>query len=375
VCSSDLAETAGRDFALRAWLAGFASDMALDSLVIDLQPGNGRPAAHDAQAERDDTSVFTAEWGPALAYAFLANDWNLFLSDPALAADIAARRYGGAIVRLRAQTALDPFIRRQQTATFAAVCVVYEDDSWLASTVESVYDLCQSIWFMVNDRPWYGEPTDQAPMIGRIRQLPDPAGKFRIVTGQWRDEIEPRNEALRRLGEAGVDYCFVVDADEIWDPVILSAAMQIVRQNPQVGLWRAGCYTYWKSPTYRVDPPEPYRAIVFMRVGAGEFTYSRDGMAGTQAAFPIEQVAFHHMSYARSNDAVRRKIDGCTHKLDVVPGWYKNVWLKWDDDPGMENVHPCWPSAYRRIVAQPVEALPPALRRWTERRVAATEER
>jgi GT2 family glycosyltransferase len=361
-----------RDFALRLWLAGSGHDLALDSFVVHLQAaGDGGSGCQSGpQDDGGDTAAFAAKWGPSLAYAFMGDDWNLFLSDPSLRALIAARRFDAAIEHLRTHPAIEPFIASQQVAKFAAVCVVYEDDSWLACTLEPVYDLCDSIWFFVNDRPWYGEPTDQAPMLERIRRIPDPAGKFRVVEGHWTDEIQPRNEALQRLGDAGIDYCFVLDADEIWDPAVLGQAMDVVRQNPQVALWRAGCYTYWKSPAFRVDPPEPYRAVVFLRVGAGRFTYSRDGDAGAQAAFPIEQVAFHHMSYARSDEVVRRKIDGCTHKFDVVPGWYENVWLKWDANPEMQDVHPCWPSAYHRVIPQPPAALPPSLRRWTEREAA-----
>jgi GT2 family glycosyltransferase len=351
---------AERDYALRAWTAGVPVELALESFVLHFQADSSGQGG--AETRPPLTEAFAQKWGSALAYAYLADDWNLFLSDPALSAAVASGRYDDAIERLRRQPALDPFIARQQRATFAAVCVVYEDDSWLPQTVESVYDLCDSIWFFVNDRPWFGEPTDQQPMIARLRSLPDPAGKFRLVEGHWADEIEPRNEALARLADAGIDYCFVLDADEIWDPVVLATAMNAARQNPQIGLWRAGCYTYWKSARYRVEPPEPYRAVVFLRVGAGRFTYSRDGVARSQAAFPIEEVAFHHMSYARSDEVIRRKIATCTHKFDVVPGWFDNVWSKWDKDRSLRNVHPCWPDAYRGIVEQPVEALPPVLR-------------
>jgi GT2 family glycosyltransferase len=365
-----------RDYCVRAWLAGCPVELALESFVLHF---GGRFTAQAGEAStrgtaRQDRSgrAFLAKWGPTLTYAVTGEDWNLFRPDPEVAAALAERRFDRAIARVRDLPSLDPFVERQRHARFAAVCVVYEDDSWLPHTLEPVYDLCDSIWFMVNDRPWYGEATDQAPMLERIRQLPDPDHKFRIVQGHWQDEIEPRNEAMDRLQQAGVDYCLVLDADEIWDPQVLAAAMTTVRGNPQIVLWRAGCYTYWKSHAYRVDPPEPYRAVVFLRVGGGRFHYSRDALADTQAVFPIEQTAFHHMSYARSDEVVRRKIDGCTHKLDVVPGWFENVWLGWDQDHAMENVHPCWPAAYKRVIPQPYEALPPVLRRLRDAEVGAS---
>jgi hypothetical protein len=249
----------------------------------------------------------------------------------------------------------------------AAVCCIYDDDSWLPAAIESVYAACDSIWFLVGERPWNGEATDQAALLGRIRALPDPAGKFRIRRGQWPDEATQRNAGLRMLAEAGADYCFVLDADEIYDPAQLEAALTLVRGNPQVDCWRASCLTYWKSYRHRVDPPETITAAVLVRVGTGTFVDNRTYACGQECTLPPETLLFHHMSYARTDEQIRRKITTFGHAHQVVPGWFEDVWRKWDDHPAMENLNPCWPSAYRRAVPQRYQALPPAVRRiWDE---------
>jgi hypothetical protein len=106
-------------------------------------------------------------------------------------------------------------------------------------------------------------------------------------------------------------------------------------------------------------------------VGAGRFTENRMFAAERQAALPAATAAFHHMSYARTDAQILRKITTFGHAKDVVPGWYDNVWLKWDRDHSLRNLNPCWPGAYQRIVEQPFEALPPALRRFREEPVGA----
>jgi hypothetical protein len=73
----------------------------------------------------------------------------------------------------------------------------------------------------------------------------------------------------------------------------------------------------------------------------------------------------HHMSYARSDDALLRKITSFSHADEIVPGWYERVWLAWDARPELEELHPTHPPAYRRAVRQPLEKLPPALRDTT----------
>jgi GT2 family glycosyltransferase/glycosyltransferase involved in cell wall biosynthesis len=356
-----------RDYAVRAWIAGIPQEYAMQSYVLHFQGKSTwrGPETPEQQSERDRryTEAFHKKWGPALTYAFLGGDWNLFRSDRELAPRIETGDFTAVVRRLRSRPSLEPHITRQRQAQFAAVCCIYDDDSWLAAAVESVYDACDSIWFLVGERPWNGAPTDQTALVDRLRALPDPANKIRIVRGQWPDEASQRNEGLRLISKAGADYCFVLDADEIYDPEQLRRAMALVRENPQVDCWRASCFTYWKSYRYRVDPPEAITATVFVRTGTGRFVENRTYQAARHANLALDTLVFHHMSYARSDEQILRKITTFGHARDVVPGWYENVWRRWDTDRSLENLNPCWPGAYRRIVEQPYAALPPALRR------------
>jgi hypothetical protein len=139
--------------------------------------------------------------------------------------------------------------------------------------------------------------------------------------------------------------------------------MNVVRQNPQVDCWRLSCLTYWKSSRYRVDPPETITAAVFVRPGTGRFVENRSYQAEHHVALPPATAVVHHMSYARSDEQILRKITTFGHARDVVPDWYERVWRKWDSDHSLHNLNPCWPAAYRQIIEQPSEALPPILRR------------
>ena len=356
-----------RDYAVRAWIAGIPQEFANASFVLHFQ---GRstwrgPETQQEQHERNMLYVraFEAKWGPALSYAFLRGDWNLFRPDARLGRLLAQGDFTPVVRHLRSRPSIDAFVARQRTARFGAVCCVYDDDSWLSPTIESVYDACETIWFLVSETPWHGEATDQSAVIERIRALADPARKIRIVQGRWPDEASQRNEGLRVVAEAGLEYCFVLDADEIYDPAQLQRAMTIARENPHVDCWRLSCFTYWKSYRYRVDPPESITAAVFVRPGAGHFVENRTFEAPRCLSLPIETAAFHHMSYARTDEQILRKITTFGHARDVVPGWYENVWRKWDGDRSLQNLNPCWPGAYQRVVEQSYDALPPAVQR------------
>jgi GT2 family glycosyltransferase len=365
-----------RDYAVRAWIAGIPQEYALASYVLHFQGrSTWRGAESPEQIEARNAQyhdAFQKKWGAALTYGFLRGNWNLFRTDAQLARLLDTADFTPIVRRLRSRPSLDAFIARQRAARFDAVVCVYDDDSWLSPTIASVYDAVEAIWFLVGEQPWNGAPSDQSALVERIQALPDPARKFQIVRGTWADEAAQRNEGLRLVGEAGADYCFVLDADEIYDTPQLRQAMALVRENPQIDCWRLSCFTYWKSYRYRVDPPEAITAPVFVRVGTGRFLENRMYHAPVHANIPQATLMFHHMSYARTDEQILRKITTFGHAKDVVPGWYEQVWRRWDRDHGLQDLNPCWPGAYHRAIEQPYEALPAVLRAlWDSERAAS----
>ncbi len=99
---------------------------------------------------------------------------------------------------------------RSERPTFAAVYIVYDDITWLETSLESIYAECDAVYFLVSDRPWYGEPTDNRRTIDCIKNFPDAEGKIHIVHGSWKIEVDKRNEGLDILRKAGYTYCFII---------------------------------------------------------------------------------------------------------------------------------------------------------------------
>jgi glycosyltransferase involved in cell wall biosynthesis len=247
--------------------------------------------------------------------------------------------------------------------TFAGLCCVYDDPTWLAQMIESVYENVGAIFFLIGDRPWNGAPSDNTRTVQIIRSFPDPERKLKLVTGSWTNETDQRNAGLALIAEAGYPFCFIVDADELYDPVELTRMQTVASTRPDIGCWYMSWWTYWKSERFRIDPPEGYTPSVFVRCQLGTFRENRHVAAALHAQLPPQVGMCHHMSYARSNEEILRKITTFSHSHEIRPGWYEEVWLAWDKNPQMQNIHPCYPDAYRRAVPQPVERLPPVLRK------------
>ncbi len=248
------------------------------------------------------------------------------------------------------------------TIRFGAAICAYDDHQWLKLVLDSIYDGCDRIFALVGNQPWNGNAVDNTETLAVFETYPDPQKKIEIVHGDWANEADQRNASLALCGENGCEICFVVDADEIYDPKELEQMMEIVRATPQIDCFTLGLHTYWKSHQFRIDPPEPLQPPVFVRVGKAKFTHNRAVECELCALISQEVGVCHHMSYARTDEQIKKKISTFSHADEIVPGWYEQIWLGWNRNRSMRNLHPTHPGAYGCAVEVPLSSLPPALR-------------
>ncbi len=245
----------------------------------------------------------------------------------------------------------------QRRKTFAAVYCMHDLDKWLVHSFNSIYDNTNWIFFLVNRRPWNGVPQDLSKTIETLSNLSDPQKKIAVIIDSWKDEATQRNFGLSLVESYELDYCFVVDTDEVYKSEELAEMMRYVEEHPATACWRVQMHTYWKSDLYRIDPPETYRPVVFIRNNSGQFSLGRNFSVNISST-TISDLPFgicHHLSYARTNEEVLRKLQTFSHSHEIVPNWYEKVWLGWDKNPEMTDIHPCWPTAYKKAI--PVDSV------------------
>jgi GT2 family glycosyltransferase/glycosyltransferase involved in cell wall biosynthesis/Flp pilus assembly protein TadD len=252
---------------------------------------------------------------------------------------------------------------RSLKSTFAAVYCVYDDITWLTESMESIYYSVDALYFLISDRPWFGQSADNTNTLECIRKFPDPLNKISIIQGTWANETDQRNAGLDILKEKGFAYCFAIDADEIYDPVHLQRMMDLVSRQPDIDCWHIALDTYWKTYRYRIEPREPLKPPVFLKTGESRFIQNRLADGKNHGIIPSDIGICHHLSYARNNEEVLKKITTFSHAHEVQPGWFENIWKKWDTDHALSNLHPTHPECYQRAVEQSYAALPPVLKR------------
>jgi glycosyltransferase involved in cell wall biosynthesis len=199
--------------------------------------------------------------------------------------------------------------------------------------------------------------TSQSGAAVELSALPDLDPRIDVLEGNWRGEATTRNAGMEYLSDC--DYVFMVDSDEIF----LDRDLEILRDLCRRGEHRvisAKLLTYWKTPEYRIDPPEhgtikvvlqKHVRMMGVREVPGELVHE-------------SQALCRHLSYVRTDQEVQEKIRLSGHAHEIRPDWYARAWKGWDENPALENLHPVHPAAYKRAIFKPDPELLAILTRW-----------
>lgn len=246
----------------------------------------------------------------------------------------------------------------------AALYCIFGDTSWLAQSYASVYPCVDVVYFFLSSSPWYGDSRPSEVDQEALKALADPQAKVEIVHGDWTSETDQRNYTLGYAQAYGYEYGLIVDADEVYDSTQLAAAISLAHQRRDVAVWHTNWFTYWRTPDYRIDPIEPYQPPVLIHLGYAGFVETRNAMGAKHELIPPAVCMCHHLSYALTDDALKRKhIMQPGHSQSAYPGWYESKWCGWVNDKTITDLHPVHPPWFQRAVPQPEELKPAVLRR------------
>lgn len=249
------------------------------------------------------------------------------------------------------------------TKGVAALYCLFGDTSWLVQSYLSIYPCVERIMFFLSSSPWYGSPRSSGIDPSHLQQLPDPAGKIEIITGNWSSEIEQRNITLAYATYHGFSHGLIIDSDEVYEATELLRGIAYARSRPEVTVWHVNWYTYWKTPGFRIDPIESYQPPIFVKLGDVGFAETRNAQGDAHELIPPGLCMCHHLSYALSDEALQSKhIMQPGHSQSAYLGWYEHKWKGWDINHTIENLHPVHPEWFKRAVEQPREARPTVLR-------------
>lgn len=201
-----------------------------------------------------------------------------------------------------------------------------------------------------------GSSSQSGAPVTRLLPIPELDQRIEVLEGNWTNEADTRNAGMNYLQDC--DYVFMVDSDEI----LVDRDLRTLKEMCDSGLHSAiavHLFTYWKTPEYRIEPPEDGTIKMVLR---GDVRLV--GVREIRERFTTADVWCRHLSYVRTDEEAREKMRLSGHAREIRPDWYEQVWRAWDTNRNLENLHPVHPSAYRRATRIADPELQEALQRW-----------
>lgn len=255
-----------------------------------------------------------------------------------------------------------------------AVYCVYDDDEFLEVSLEPVKNNLDKVLFLISDVPWFGKVTDNSSTISKIKNLCLLNSNFELVQDHWVNEADQRNFGLTYFYSQNIDYCFIIDTDEIYQEEQFKNIIQYISTHHEIVAFHIYWNTYWTKQYYVITPREEFTPLIAVKTDNFIFTSMRQGITGIQRTkdfvFTSKQKERYngviinkfcfHLSYARTNEKIKRKIETFSHANQINKTWYEEVWKKWR--PTSKNLHPIEPSQYNKAEKENFLIFPDALK-------------
>lgn len=249
---------------------------------------------------------------------------------------------------------------------FGAIYCLYDDHRYLDTSVFPINKFLDKVLFLISDVPWNGKTKDNSDTINKVKDLCSKHNNFELIQGHWTNEIDQRNFGLSCFYKEKIDFAFIIDSDEIYHEHHFKNIIEFIKQNPDYHAFHLEWNTYWKKDYYRIEPRENFKPLVAVKVANFNFTFIRGGITSVMrnelTTFKTQEKEYsgilipsniaicYHLSYAGTDEEIKRKIETNSHNPEFIKDWYDRVWLKWKQEN--KNLHPVTPEQYKIAVKE-----------------------
>lgn len=214
----------------------------------------------------------------------------------------------------------------------AAIYCVFNEIDYLAYSLESIYPFADRILIAASKVSWRGSDIRSKKTLEIVRNFPDPKKKILVKEGIWKEATAERNFLVDWAKQLKMDYCWVIDSDEIYEDSIIHELFRTVKDYPNAVNFYCSWWTYWRSFYYRMDPPETAVFVVGKLIPSFKIVNVRQPTKGKTVR---ADCFLHHYSYAKKSERIKQKLRNIVGPGSPVRSdWFK----KFDDWPKNKNI-------------------------------------
>lgn len=226
-----------------------------------------------------------------------------------------------------------------------ALYKTFQGEEFVDSSIESIYNHVDKIFFLHSDISWLGETGNTVRVVVDDWAIKsDACHKIVSIQFDTKNQNEQYDKGLSVIREYGYinedDFILLIDTDEVWDNDNIERLKARLVELPKITM-SVACkmHTYIKSPFFRLDPEEPCQPTIIVRATVKSISGCRGN--GVKPKVVMPDIKFHHFTYVRdSEEKVFAKIKSSTFadgaSLVDLDKWIKT---KWDKLPDCTDFH------------------------------------
>lgn len=243
----------------------------------------------------------------------------------------------------------------------ACYCLLNEED-YIKYSIDSIYNYVDKI-IIVFGVAWSGLSIKKDRTRNILKEYDDRDNKFIIEDTNCKSEIEQRNKCLEIAKSFGIDYYWLIDGDEIYEKKGIELIRKKLKENLNIDCFKSFWYVYWRSVYYRIFPVTGPTPIIMRIIPSLIFRGLREpsGMKSSYVFSTVENMIYH-FSYAKSPVKIKEKISTFSHSHQILPGWFENIFLKWENNREMIDIHPVYKNHFKRAIKIDFKSLPEVMK-------------
>ena len=237
---------------------------------------------------------------------------------------------------------------------YGACYVLCNEEDYLEYSLDSIYKYADKIYLLLGvpfNKGVNVKPDKTEEIIINYMKNKDIDKKIEFFKTDMRNESKCKNLLLDMCREDNMDYCWIVDGDEVYDGYLMKLLFNsIEKYKSEVVI--AYCKEYWRSLQSIIALSENY--IMFKVLDDLNIRVRCPARNVSSTTIDPNYFQFHHYGLARTPNKIREKYTITDNrektKVDTInekkvhgfnlEKWMKEKFLAWKKDRSITHLHP-----------------------------------
>ena len=234
----------------------------------------------------------------------------------------------------------------------------FNQDKWILKNIEMIGPYVDKIYIGWSEFPWSYNPNAKGLFKNNsnidILKQSSFFNKIEVIKGNWNLDEDERNSCLERARNDGMEYLFIIDADEFYNSDDIEKMITEIKNSPDYEYYLTPWITYWKDFNHLIidsagDYINGYPEVCINLKYSNKFIRCRKP-SGTSIK-KLSSVC-NHVSYVLTDDECWSKINTWGHAHQFNRNlWFSEKWIKWNEST--INLHPITPQAWYKAIKRP----------------------